>query len=160
MDGAQYQGLQDPFTPKLLVAEAASVAVAANDEAVVDEGVDGETVLVDRVAPTPWRLNVEGMGEFPLTRQHVLLGRKPTGTIDTQALRIPDTTRTVSKVHARLDLVRDEWVITDLNSTNGVIVIASDGTERLLNVGEAAPVPFSFILGKLEMSISFESPPA
>ena len=76
-DGAQYQGLQDPFTPKLLVAEAASVAVAANDEAVVDEGVDGETVLVDRVAPTPWRLNVEGMGEFPLTRQHVLLGRKP-----------------------------------------------------------------------------------
>ena len=64
-------------------------------------------------------------------------------------LRIHDTSRTLSKVHARLDLVNDEWIITDLNSTNGVIVVASDGTERLLVVGDAAPVPFSFILGKL-----------
>jgi len=63
-------------------------------------------------------------------------------------------------VHARLDLVEGEWVITDLNSTNGVIITASDGTERLLAVGEAAVVPFSFTLGRLAMAISFEEPSA
>ena len=115
---------------------------------------------MDRPLITPWRLTIEGVGEFPLASEHVLLGRKPSGTTETQALKIHDTTRTVSKMHARLDLVNDEWIITDLNSTNGVIVVAADGTERLLAVGGTAAVPFSFVLGKLAMSISFEDPSA
>jgi pSer/pThr/pTyr-binding forkhead associated (FHA) protein len=86
----------------------------------------------------------------------VLLGRKPTSANGTQALAIPDTTRTLSKVHARLDLVDGAWVITDLNSTNGVMIPAADGTERILNPGEAVAVPGTFVLGKVSMAISFE----
>jgi pSer/pThr/pTyr-binding forkhead associated (FHA) protein len=59
-------------------------------------------------------------------------------------------------VHARLDLVDDEWTITDLNSTNGVLVVESDGTETLLDPGAAVRVRGRFILGKVGMSISFE----
>jgi len=145
-----------PRTPP----DQAPAADGVDDAIGDDEGADGETIVVARRANTPWRLNVEGVGEFPLAGDHVLLGRKPPLARGTQALRIHDTTRTLSKVHARLDLVEGEWVITDLNSTNGVIITASDGTERLLAVGEAAVVPFSFTLGRLAMAISFEEPSA
>lgn len=150
--------LTDPPSPPAPVAW----LVASDEDPEVDsydEGAEGETIVVDRRPTTPWHLSIEGLGEFPLTGNHVLLGRKPTSTSEAAALMIPDATRTISKVHARLDMVNDEWVITDLNSTNGVIVIESNGTERLLAVGEAAAVPLSFILGNLAMSISIESPP-
>jgi hypothetical protein len=136
-------------------------AADGGDDAIGDDDeADGETIVVARRANTPWRLRVEGVGEFPLAGDHVLLGRKPPMARGTQAVRIHDTTRTLSKVHARLDLVDGDWVITDLNSTNGVIITASDGTERLLAVGEAATVPFSFTLGRLAMAITFEEPSA
>lgn len=148
-------GQEAPAVPALY---ALSPDDAAGTQGAGDDG--SNTIVVDRRPKTPWRLGIDGVGEFPLMGPHVLLGRKPIGTIGVQALSIPDATRTVSKMHARLDRVGDEWVITDLNSTNGVIVIAEDGTERLLAVGESSPVPFSFILGKLAMSISTEEPAA
>jgi len=136
------------------------LAAAAADAGANDGEEDGETVFVDRRPKIVWRLRVEGAGEFPLLGEHVLLGRKPTTALGTQALTVPDTTRTISKVHARLDLVDGEWGITDLNSTNGVIIVSADGTERLLGSGESASVSGPFILGKVAMSIAFERPSA
>jgi pSer/pThr/pTyr-binding forkhead associated (FHA) protein len=133
---------------------AIAIAVAEDDDDLDDE--DGETVVVDRRPWIQWRLSVDGVGEFPLTGESVLLGRKPTSTNGSQALAIPDTTRTLSKVHARLDLVDGAWIITDLNSTNGVVIPAPDGTEQLLSPGEAVAVSGTFILGKVSMSITFE----
>jgi len=130
------------------------VTVVADDDE--DDDDDGETVIVDRRPRIQWRLSVDGAGDFPLTGESVLLGRKPTSTNGTQALAIPDTTRTLSKVHARLDLVDGAWVITDLNSTNGVVIPAPDGTERVLAPGEAVAVSGAFILGKVAMSVGFE----
>ena len=137
-----------------------TLAAAAADAGANDGEEDGETVFVDRRPKIVWRLRVEGAGEFPLLGEHVLLGRKPTTALGTQALTVPDTTRTISKVHARLDLVDGEWGITDLNSTNGVIIVSADGTERLLGSGESASVSGPFILGKVAMSIAFERPSA
>ena len=118
---------------------------------------DGETIVVDRRPRIRWSLEVDGAGSFPLPTAHVLLGRKPASTSpDTHALSIPDTTRTLSKVHARLDLGDDGWAITDLNSTNGVLVVGADGSETLLDPGAAVLVEGRFILGKVGMSISFE----
>jgi hypothetical protein len=141
--------------PEPPVSLGASPSFAIENE-VDDDDDDGETVVVDRRPRILWRLSVDGVGDFPLTGECVLLGRKPTSTNGNQALAIPDTTRTLSKLHARLDLVDGAWVITDLNSTNGVIIPAPDGTERLLTPGEAAAVSGTFILGKLAMSIGFE----
>jgi hypothetical protein len=118
---------------------------------------DGETVVVDRRPRIRWMLTVDGGSEFRLTADRVLLGRKPTSsTPGTQALAVPDSTRTLSKLHARLDLVDGAWSITDLNSTNGVLLVHDDGTERLLDPGTSAEVHGRFVLGKVGMSIRYE----
>jgi pSer/pThr/pTyr-binding forkhead associated (FHA) protein len=56
-------------------------------------------------------------------------------------------------VHARLERGDAGWVVTDLESTNGVVVVSADGTETLLERGESAPVTGRFILGKVAMSL-------
>ena len=53
----------------------------------------------------------------------------------------------------RLERGEEGWIITDLESTNGVVVVASDGTETLLDRGASSPVTGRFILGKVAMSI-------
>ena len=91
----------------------------------------------------------------------VVLGRNPTSTeAGVAAIAVPDTTRTLSKTHARLDLVDGEWTVTDLNSTNGVIVVGPDDAENLITVGEATPLTARFVLGKVGMRVSFDSEPA
>jgi hypothetical protein len=126
-----------------------------------DEDEDGETVVVDRRPLVSWFLTVDGAGRLPLKASHVLLGRRPTSAEkDTQALPIPDSTRTLSKLHARLDLVDGAWTITDLDSTNGVLLVSADGTETLVEPGVAAPLGTKFLLGKVAMEIEFEGPGA
>ncbi len=137
---------------------AGGTASVADDDAGEVDNAGGETILVGREPKGTWSLIVEGIGDFRLTGDHVLIGRQPIATPGTQSLAIPETTRTVSKVHARLDLTKGKWVITDLNSTNGVITVAPDGTERLLEPGEAANLDHAFILGKVTMSLAFEGP--
>ena len=151
---APVTGTERP-TAAVLVELPVDVPVEVIDD---DEDDDGETVVVDRRPRIVWRLTVDGVGDFPITGEHVLLGRKPTSANGTQALAIPDVTRTLSKVHARLDLVDGAWVITDLNSTNGVMISSPDGTEHLVGPGETVAVPGPFVLGKVNMSIGFEGP--
>ncbi len=73
------------------------------------------------------------------------------------AVVVPDTTKTLSKNHARLEL-SDEgvWTVHDLDSTNGVIIVEADGTETLLPQGGSAPVPGRFLLGKVGMRVTFD----
>ncbi len=123
-----------------------------------DDDEDGKTIVVDRKPRIRWYLEVDDVGQFPVTAASVILGRKPSSTAPgTQALAIPDSTRTLSKVHARLDLRDDAWIITDLNSTNGVMLVAEDGTETLLDAGASAAAGGRFILGELGMSLGFAS---
>ncbi len=126
-----------------------------------DEDEDGETVVVDRRPRVSWFLTVDGGGRLPLKAPHVLLGRRPTSAEkDVQALPIPDSTRTLSKIHARLDLVDGAWTITDLDSTNGVLLVAPDGGETLVEPGVATEIAGRFLLGKVAMTIEFEGPRA
>lgn len=120
-------------------------------------GADDETVVVDRRPRVQWHLHVEGTPPMPLVAERVLLGRRPSPTAPgTQVLAIPDTTRTLSKSHARLDLVDGAWTITDLDSTNGILLVDDAGEESEITAGEAVPVPGRFILGEVSMHISFE----
>ena len=70
---------------------------------------------------------------------------------------MPDLTRTLSKLHARLDLADDAWTITDLNSTNGVLLVEDDGAETLIEPGSTVAVTGAFVLGKVGMSIHREA---
>lgn len=139
-------------------AKAAAPAKPAEAAPVEDDDEEyGETVVVDRRPQVSWTLVLDDGPALRLTGAHVLLGRKPASTdADTQALAVPDKTRTLSKVHARLDLEDGVWKITDLNSTNGVLLVAEDGTETLVDPGNAVEVKGSFVLGKVAMSIRHE----
>ena len=123
-----------------------------------DDDDYGATVVVDRRPRIHWLLKVDEADAIPLTRTHVLLGRKPVSSDPTlQAVPVPDTSRTLSKLHARLDLVDDQWTITDLNSTNGVVLVSEDGTETIAEPGASVPVTGRFLLGNVGMSIGFDS---
>ena len=114
------------------------------------------TVVVDRRPVVPWRLVVEGGPTFRLTGSSAVLGRRPAGSGGgAQEIAVPDPTRTLSKVHARLDLADGVWTVTDLNATNGVIVTRPDGAEDLLDPGASAAISGRFVLGKVGMSLSF-----
>jgi hypothetical protein len=113
------------------------------------------TVVVDRRPVVPWHLVIEGGPALRLVGSRVVLGRRPAGAGgDAQELAIPDSTRTLSKVHARLELAAGVWTITDLHATNGVIVIEADGTEQLLDPGASAPLHGRFVLGKVAMRVT------
>ena len=122
-----------------------------------DDEDDAATIVVDRRPHVQWHLNVDGASPLPLAGEHIVLGRRPAASSPgLRALPVPDTTRTLSKSHARLDLVDGEWTITDLDSTNGVLIVDDAGEEKLITPGEAVPVTGRFILGKVGMHISFE----
>lgn len=116
----------------------------------------GDTVVVDRRPHVRWALEVDGVGSLPLTAGRVILGRAPVADDGrSQTLPIPDPTRTLSKSHARLDLDDGEWTITDLHSTNGVLLLDPHGREMLLAAGSSAKVAGPFLLGEVAMSLSF-----
>lgn len=134
-------------------------AGAAFDEADDDDELD-RTVVVDRRPVVPWKLIVDNGFTVALTQEKVILGRKPASDDpEITAIAVPDTTRTLSKSHARLELDDGAWTVFDLNATNGVIVVGADGAETLLPGGGSAIVSGRFILGKVGMRVSFESEP-
>ena len=137
-----------PFAPS--PASVASAPSAADS----DDDFD-ETVVVDRRPKVRWRLSVDGGHVFELTADRVLLGRKPLTEPGAQSIAVPDGTRTLSKTHARLDLADGRWTVTDLDSTNGVIIIEPDASENLLTVGASAVVVERFVLGEVGMSLEF-----
>ena len=144
--------------PVLVTAAAASAPVLLPDD---DDDELDRTVVVDRRPVVPWTLHTDDGFSVALTAPTIVLGRNPTSTeAGVAAIAVPDTTRTLSKTHARLDLVDGEWTVTDLNSTNGVIVVGPDDAENLITVGEATPLTARFVLGKVGMRVSFDSEPA
>ena len=90
----------------------------------------------------------------------VLLGRRPdsdSSVPDAQLIPVADGTRTISKNHARLDLVDGVWNITDLGSTNGVVLLGAGGEETELTPGIPVPVTERFLLGDAELGLTSAS---
>lgn len=114
-----------------------------------------ETRIAVRSTTTRWRISVEGHRDVEFTATDILIGRKPSSRRDVpgaELVTIPDPTRTVSKTHARMLLRGDQWVIIDLESTNGVYVETSRGEHQVVS-GTEIPVTRMFSLGDLRVSI-------
>jgi hypothetical protein len=124
---------------------------------------DSFAVVVEKAAPaveppeTLWTLKANGRSVRALSVLHGhILGRTPSkssGNENDLLLGIEDTTGTVSRTHARLDFVEGSWMVTDLNSTNGVLVHNSAEGEHELSAGETYPVSGRFLLGDLELEL-------
>jgi hypothetical protein len=96
---------------------------AQGQEDVAEDEVD-QTVMVRRKKIT-WQLVPASGASIPLSAEVVVLGRRPAADPafpSAQLVSVQDEARTVSKTHARLELRGERWLVTDLGSTNGVLV--------------------------------------
>ena len=122
---------------------------------VVEDDEIEATVLSKRRQPK-WKISIEGADPVALVKTTVIIGRNPTAGSngdDVQLVSLKDSTKTVSKTHARLVLEQEQWTIWDLKSTNGVYLMTSAGQEQEIPAGGSAPLTEEFILGELPVRI-------
>lgn len=145
--------------PEASVSPAALVDMAELTVAVkVDEGDMDNTVVVSRSAATNCVLVLPDGSQYPLSSDTVV-GRRPEESAHVQTLALPDTTRTLSRTHARIWFDGTSWCVEDLGSVNGVSVLRDDDTEVVLEPGVATPlVSPRFRLGTLDVSLAVATP--
>lgn len=142
------------FTPPLTQPSPSPVDPTVPTVESDDDDDDFEaTVVVSRRRGVRRVLVLDDGRSFALSATSVVIGRNPTGEPGEQRLAIADSTRTLSKTHARLIVQADEWRLTDLHSTNGVVVVADDGAETLLDPGESVIGAGRFVLGEVGMHV-------
>ncbi|WP_157962403.1 DUF5684 domain-containing protein [Homoserinimonas sp. OAct 916] len=115
-----------------------------------------ETVIVNRQLRPQWTIETAQGQTVELTRDVVVLGRNPIADPNhpnAQLVAVRDTGKTVSKVHARIALDDGRWMITDLDSTNGVIIVDAGGIETELVPGSPFALGERFVLGELPTRI-------
>ncbi len=113
------------------------------------------TTVVRRESPVVGYLLLPDGTSLPLHRDNVV-GRRPESVPGVLAVVIADPTRTISKTHARLSLDGDAWVVEDLDSTNGVVLIHDDGREQELDARQPVIATPRLLLGTLEVQIRTE----
>ena len=127
-------------------------AAAAAPEPSADDVFDEATRLSTR-RRVPDRLRLPDGSIVELIEDRVYLGRRPPSSLSAagvQLLSVPDASRTVSRQHAALTRVGDDWLIEDAASTNGVYLVMPDGEER--GLAGIHPVTERFFLGDAELS--------
>lgn len=151
-------GLRDP-------AEGTSetIAIDRSELSQLIPAEDIDTARIQARAPERgWILLVEGSERLPLLGATIVLGRRPEAPEampGAALLRIVDVTRTVSKTHAALTHVDGQWWITDLASTNGILVRAGEPDEVELTPGVTTRMDGPFWLGDLRAEIVSEELP-
>lgn len=148
------QGVRSPKQPISSPERPASAAGFRTAPALADE-VDS-TQISQRSRVQTWRISVDGVGDVTFTATDILIGRKPAQKRehpDAELVTVPDPTKTVSKTHARLVRRGDQWMIVDLDSTNGVFVETSRGEQQIVAGSEIA-VTGTFSLGDLRLMLS------
>lgn len=97
-----------------------------------------------------------GRGVHLAIPSRAVLGRKPSSDDPGDVLvRVPDTTGTMSRSHALLEIDSGRMWITDLNSTNGIETFGEDGVTRLTpSVRTEIPLGTRVFLGNTAVSVS------
>lgn len=142
--------------------------IAVAPEAAPDDDLD-RTIVVAKPSRVTWSLVLPDQTELVL-QPDTIVGRRPGSGAAAAAgvsgatpatgesggvhlLAVPDSSRTLSKVHARLRLNGDEWTIEDLGSTNGVFLFDADGSDREIAAHTEVLAGRHFMLGTLEVRI-------
>ena len=149
-----------PETPYNAVPDTEHTVIPASAPAGADLDDDDfeDTVIVNRREEL-WVLSPEGAEPIRVTRPVALLGRNPSASPehpDAQLIRLTDPARTVSKTHARIELVSGAWMIIDLASTNGVYLRGDDGADVELDADVPTTLTPAFRLGELPFRLERE----
>jgi len=124
-----------------------------------DDGDLEATVMADLPSFQPWTLALADGRRFCVQSRSFLVGRRPqTDEPGVQLLPIMDSTRSLSKTHARMDLVNGMWQVVDLSSTNGVVVTTVDGHETKVVPGYPTPVYGYVAFGSVEARLYPDQP--
>ncbi len=118
-----------------------------------DEDV-AHTVIANR-RKAHWSIVLPTGSTVALVADVVLVGRRPSpSTADPDAQLVEVDDGTVSKTHLRLERDGERWSVTDLHSTNGTVLISSDGAEREIPPGAAHPAANRLLLGDAELRLT------
>ena len=120
--------------PPLPVGVGASVPVLIEPDA----DVDATQISVRRRTGGRWRLVLPD-GKHYVVEKPVLIGRDAAANAQwpgAALLSVNDPTKSVSKTHAVLEVDQEGLWVTDLDSTNGVVVRMPDGRELESTSGE------------------------
>ncbi|MFV0286105.1 MAG: FHA domain-containing protein, partial [Demequina sp.] len=142
------EAANDALITTAVLAPVPPAPVEAPDAAEAD--ADDRTVIATR-RRTVWRLKV-GTDTYDLPESAVIIGRA-TASAAADRIGIADATRTMSKVHARLEPRNDSWYVTDMGSTNGTFVRGADGVETEAGAAQGIEVTGTLILGDLEVRL-------
>lgn len=90
-------------------------------------------------------LSVSTGAEVPLDRP-VLIGRAPESSrfsagVQPRLVTVPSPEQDISRTHVEVRAEGSSAVVTDLNSTNGTVVMQPGAPPRRLHAGEGASVP-------------------
>ena len=91
--------------------------------------------------------NNQVVKEHPLKKESITIGRNDDNLITIDNLA-------VSGYHARIDSAGSDYILTDLQSTNGTFVSANGGEEICLMSEEEFPLSGSGVIGLGEMTSS------
>ena len=134
-----------------------SVSAQHNEAEIPDDVSAFDETIVAARRRAAWVLTPPLGAPISVTSDALIVGRRPSSDPDfpdAQLVPISDETRTMSKTHARLELQGDEWVIVDLDSTNGVIIHREDGSEAEVTPGVPERVGERFLLGDAELRLA------
>lgn len=133
-----------PAAPPAPPVVAPTIAAPPPAAPVAEPDNDETRIVAPRHAAQPtWKLALPDGQAVSLTGA-LFIGRNPTrtaGDIDGDLLPVADTTRSVSKTHAVVEVLDGALWVTDLNSTNGVFVTAPDTDDVQAVPMERTPVP-------------------
>ena len=107
---------------------------------------DRTTVAPPRKPRGAWRLVLPDGSRHPVTGTTVI-GRQPDAAAApgaTATLAIDDPDGLVSKSHAVLELDAGRLAVRDLESTNGVVALAADGSESAVSSESATALDDGF----------------
>jgi hypothetical protein len=135
---------RDPFEPSAPTMGARGLT-STTPESTTDAATPTLGTTVRRIsAPTPPRSTGDGVavildsGQRLVVESSLVIGRNP-ATDDAEAVFAwPDLSRSLSKNHALLQWTGSALWVTDLGSTNGTAVVASDGARTALGAGDRA----------------------
>jgi len=101
---------------------------------------------------TGWFLLLDTGQQLMIPARSFVAGRRPGESEQgLPTVTIPDPHKTISRVHARFDLIDDQWHATDLGSANGIVTIGEEGTESIVEPGGSTRLVGRFVLGLVGM---------
>lgn len=113
-----------------------------------------EATVIARRRRTVWSLVLPTGEPVAIGSDVVIVGRRPAADPDRAGAQlIAVNEETVSKTHARLELRDDVWYITDLGSTNGVLLATMLGTDVEAAPGVEIEAGEQFLLGDARLRL-------